>query len=64
MTMQATTMSVWKAFRRTGERYKRGDGSASNYWVAYCIGFPLRHLVGSRTGEQFAVEMLALVRDD
>ena len=26
--------------------------------------FPLRHLVGSRTGEQFAVDMLAWVRDD
>jgi len=26
--------------------------------------FPLRHSVGSRTGEQFAVDMLALVRDD
>eukprot|EP00170_Pyropia_yezoensis_P001376 contig_6104_g1380 len=33
----ATTMSVWKAFRWTTERYKRGDGKASNYWVANCI---------------------------
>eukprot|EP00170_Pyropia_yezoensis_P003863 contig_16099_g3874 len=35
--MQATTMSVWKVFRRTTKRYKRGDGKASNYWAAYCI---------------------------
>jgi len=35
--MQTTTMPGWKAFRRTSERYLRADGSASNYWVAYCI---------------------------
>lgn len=36
MMAQATSMPVWRAFRRTNERYRRADGRASNYWMAYC----------------------------
>jgi len=66
MTMQATTMSVWKAFRRTGERYKRGDCSASNYWVAYCIGCEAayeryREALAACNGDDEAIAKIGIV---
>lgn len=59
-------MSVWKAFRRTAERYKRGDGKASNYWVAYCIACETayeryREAVAACNGDDEAIAKIDVV---
>ncbi|KAK1864697.1 hypothetical protein I4F81_007241 [Pyropia yezoensis] len=62
----ATTMSVRKAFRWTTERYKRGDGKASNYWVANCIACKTayeryREAVAACNGDNEAIAKIDVV---